>query len=485
VVVGAPMRSRRLVRWFDERLGAAPLLRKALRYVFPDHWSFMLGEIALYAFAVLVATGIYLTFFFDASNRPGIYTGSYAPLHGVEVSQAFDSVMRISFDTNAGLLIRQTHHWAADIFLAAITVHLLRVFFTGAFRKPRDVNWYVGVTMLVLALVEGFFGYSLIDDLLSGMGLAIAYSVAMSIPLVGANLAFLFFGGQFPTAHDLFPRMYILHVLILPIAIATLIAVHLGIIIRQHHSQFPGPGRTERNVVGTPMWPGYALRSIGLLLAVAGVLFLLGGLVQINPIWEWGPYHTWLSTNGAQPDWYLGWLIGALRLTVPFEPHIGGATLVPNPFWGGVLFPTLVFAFMYAWPAIERRLTGDWGRHDLLERPRDNPMRTAVGAATFTAVLIVFAAGSFDQVYYRFGIPYEGQIWFWRFGVFVVPAIVFFLVRRVCRDLKAAGVHPLRGWAGTVVRRTPDGGYAATAAEPETPGPHSNRAPTGSTPADR
>jgi ubiquinol-cytochrome c reductase cytochrome b subunit len=461
------MRSRRLVKWFDDRLGAAPFLRKALRYVFPDHWSFMLGEIALYAFVVLVATGIYLTFFFEPSNRLTVYTGGYGPLHGLEVSQAFDSVMRISFDTNAGLMIRQTHHWAADVFLAAITVHLLRVFFTGAFRKPRDVNWYIGVTMLGLALVEGFFGYSLVDDLLSGQGIAIAYSVAMSIPGVGADVSFLFFGGQFPTGHDLFPRMYILHVLVVPIVLATLIAAHLGIIMRQHHSQFPGPGRTERNVVGTPMWPGYAVRSIGLMLAVAGVLFLLGGLVQTNPIWEWGPYHTWLSTNGAQPDWYLGWLIGSLRLVLPFEPQIGSATIVPNPFWGGALFPTLVFGFMYSWPAIERRITRDWRRHDLLERPRDNPMRTAVGAAAFTWVAIVFVAGSLDQVYFRLNVPYEGQVWFWRFGVFVLPAVVFFLVRRVCRDLRATETHPLRGWSGTVVRRRPDGGYEPVAADEE------------------
>jgi ubiquinol-cytochrome c reductase cytochrome b subunit len=439
------------VRWLDERVGATPLMKKALRYVFPDHWSFMLGEIALYAFVVLVGTGIYLTFFFEPSSHTIVYGGGYAPLHGLEMSQAYASVLHLSLDVNGGLLIRQTHHWAADVFVAAIV--------TGAFRKPRDLNWMVGVTMLGLALVEGFFGYSLIDDLLSGMGLAIAYSTFMAIPGVGANATFLFFDGQFPGGPDFFPRMYILHVLILPIAIATLIAVHLGIIMRQHHSQFPGPGRTERNVVGTPMWPGYALRSIGLLLTVAGVLFLLGGLVQVNPIWEWGPYHIYTSTNGAQPDWYLGWLIGGLRLMPAFEPQIGSATIIPNPFWGGLLFPTAVFAFMYAWPAIERRITRDWRRHDLLERPRDNPMRTAVGAAVLTWVGLVFTAGALDRIYFRLNIPYEGQVWFWRFGSVLLPVLVFFVTRRVCRDLKAAERHPLRGWWGTVVRRAPSGGY--------------------------
>jgi ubiquinol-cytochrome c reductase cytochrome b subunit len=213
--------------------------------------------------------------------------------------------------------------------------------------------------------------------------------------------------------------------------------------------------------VGTPMWPGYALRSIGLLLCVSGVLFLLGGLVQINPIWEWGPFHVYSSTNGAQPDWYLGWLIGGMRLVPAFEPQIGSATIVPNPFWGGLLFPTAVFVFLYLWPALERRITHDWRRHELLDRPRDNPMRTAVGAAVLTWVAFVFTAGSLDRIYFQLNVPYEGQIWFWRFGAFVLPVIVFFIVRRVCRELQATDRHPLRGWWGTVVRRTPDGGYEA------------------------
>jgi ubiquinol-cytochrome c reductase cytochrome b subunit len=453
--------TRRLVGWLDERVGAGSFLRKALRYVFPDHWSFMLGEIALYAFVVLVATGIYLTFFFEPSSHTLVYHGGYEPLQGMLVTDAYASVVHLSLDVKGGLLLRQTHHWAADVFVAAIVVHLLRVFFTGAFRKPRDINWMVGVTMLGLALVEGFFGYSLIDDLLSGMGLAIAYSTFMSIPGIGGQATTLFFDGQFPGGPDFFPRMYILHVLILPIAIATLIAIHLTIIVRQHHSQFPGPGRTERNVVGTPMWPGYALRSIGLMLCVAGMLFLLGGLVQINPIWEWGPFHVYSSTNGAQPDWYLGWLIGGLRLVPAFEPQIGSATIVPGPFWGGLLFPTIVFVFMYLWPALERRIMGDWRRHELLDRPRDNPMRTAVGAALLTWVALVFSAGALDRIYFQLNVPYEGQVWFWRFGSVLLPVVVFFLVRRVCRELQGSDRHPLRGWWGTVVRRTPEGGYRA------------------------
>ena len=293
---------RRATRFLDERAGAAPFLRKALRYVFPDHWSFLLGEIALYSFVVLVLTGIYLTLFFEPSLKDTVYHGSYEPLQGQKMSEAYRSVVDISFKVKAGLLIRQTHHWAADVFVVAIVLHLLRVFFTGAFRKPRDLVYYVGLSMLMLALLEGFLGYSLVDDLLSGMGLAIAYSVVMSVPIVGASLAVLVWGGGYPGIPSFEGRMYIAHVFLLPLAIAVLLSLHLLLVVARHHTQFPGPNRTARRVVGLPMVPGYVPRTLGLAFGVAAVLVLLGGLVQINPIWQWGPYSVANGTNGAQPD---------------------------------------------------------------------------------------------------------------------------------------------------------------------------------------
>jgi ubiquinol-cytochrome c reductase cytochrome b subunit len=466
------------VAFVDERLGAAQGARKALRYVFPDHWSFMLGEMALYCFVVLVVTGVYLALYFEPSRATTVYTGVYGPLRGETMSLAYESVLHISLSVEGGLLIRQAHHWAADIFLAAIVVHLMRVFFTGAFRKPRDINWAVGVTMLGMALLEGFLGYSLIDDLLSGMGLVIAYSVAMSLPFVGSHLTVLLFGDAWPGGPELWPRMFITHVLLLPMAIAALIALHLAIIVRQHHTQFRGRRRTETNVVGTPMWPGYALRSLGLFAAVAAVVFLLGGLVQINPIWEWGPYHTYLGTNGAQPDWYLGWLIGGLRLMPPFEPHLWGYTIAPNPFWGGALFPTVVFLTLYAWPAIDRRLTGDRRVHHLLDLPRDNPRRTAIGAAFLAWVVAVFALGSLDRVAFALSVPYEGQVWFWRFGAVLLPLVVYAVARRVAAELRRGRAHVLRGWYGQAVERTPSGGFTALppgAAEDEAATPDAER----------
>jgi ubiquinol-cytochrome c reductase cytochrome b subunit len=457
----------RLARWNEQRYGAAKGIKWVLRYVFPDHWSFLLGEIALYSFVVLVGTGIFLTLYYVPGDSQVIYHGPYALLNGEQMSEAYRSVLDLSISVPAGLLFRQVHHWAADVFVAAIVLHLCRIFFTGAYRKPRDVNYYVGLLMLMLAILEGFAGYSLGDDLLSGMGLAIAYSVAFSIPLIGAQLGYLVWGGPFPGSSAFLPRLEIVHVLLIPAVLAVLITIHLVTIMRQHHSQFPGPGRRERNVVGTPLWPAYALRSIGLMLAVAAVLFLVGGLIQINPIWQWGPYHPYLSENGAQPDWYIGWLIGALRLMPNLEPAIGSHTIIPNPFWGGAFFPLVVFGVMFAWPSLERRFTGDHRRHDLLDRPRDRPVRTAIGAAFLSWVVIVFAVGSTDRLFVQLHISYSAQIHFWRVGVWVLPIIVFLLTRNACRSLQRTGTHPLRAWQGVVVSRRPDGAAEVVAESQE------------------
>jgi len=435
-VGGAARVIARAVRFLDSRAGAAPALRKALRYVFPDHWSFLLGEIALYTFIVLVATGVFLTLFFEPDLSNTVYHGTYAPLDGVHMSRAYKSAVDLSFDVKAGLLMRQTHHWAANVFIVAIVLHVWRVFFTGAFRKPRELVWYVGVVMLMLALLEGFLGYSLVDDLLSGMGLAIAYSVVLSIPFVGGNLGLLLWGGPFPGPPHFEPRIYIAHVLLLPIAIGVLLTLHIALIAARHHTQFGGRTRNEARVVGLPAFPGYAPRSIAIGFAVAAVLFLLGGLVQINPIWLWGPYDVAQATNGAQPDWYLGWLIGGLRLMPGFDVTIGDYTLVPNAFWGGALFPLLVFGFLFAWPTIERRVTGDRGYHNLLDRPRDNPWRSAVGCAFVTWIAAVFFAGSADRVYASYGISYAAQIWFWRAAAILGPFVVFFVVRRLLTELR-------------------------------------------------
>jgi len=433
----------RVARAVDDRLGAAPWARKALDHVFPDPWSFMLGEAAAYAFLVLVATGTYLTFFYSASSTEVVYSGAYGPLDGVSMSSAYHSVVHISFDVRAGLVVRQMHHWAALVFIGLIVVHACRIFFTGAFRRPREMNWFVGITLLVLALANGFAGYSMVDDLLSGIGLRIAYSIGESVPVVGRWLVTSFFGGRFP-GNGVLGRLYILHVLVIPLLIVGLLSVHLAMIWRQKHTQFPGPGRTERNVVGSHLYPTYAARSISLLFAVAAALALLGGLAQINPVWLWGPYEPGATTTAAQPDWYVGWLEGALRLFPPWEVHAFGYT-IPNPFFPGVLMPTLFFLGMYAYPFLERRLTHDQAAHELLDRPRDHPARTAFGAGVLAYFVVIFVAGSQDIIASTTGISVQAIVWFLRTMVFVLPAVVAFVAWSWCRGLAAVSLPPEPG----------------------------------------
>jgi ubiquinol-cytochrome c reductase cytochrome b subunit len=353
------------------------------------------------------------------------------------MTEAYHSVLNISFSVRAGLLIRQTHHWAADVFVAAILLHLLRIFFTGAYRKPRELTYVLGLSILGVSLLEGYLGYSLVDDLLSGMGLAIGYAVAVSIPFVGGNLAELIWDGPFPGTHAFFSRMYIAHVFLFPALIAVLLTAHLALVALRHHTQFKaGPRQTERKIVGVPTFPGQTPRSLGLFLITAGVLFLLGGLAQINPIWLWGPYHTYSSTNGAQPDWYLGWLIGALRLMPGWDFVVGRYTVIPNPFWGGVLFPLGVFGFLLSWPWVERRfVTHDYGYHNLLQRPRDAPVRTGIGVGVFTFVAMIFVAGAADRIDVLFGWSYTSQIWTYRIAIWLVPLAVGVLAHRVCVEL--------------------------------------------------
>ncbi len=427
------------VRFIDERTAAAPLLRKGLRYLFPDHWSFLLGEVALYAFIVLIATGVYLTLFFDPSTAKTVYHGPYTPLDGQTMSAAYKSVMDISFTYKAGLLIRQTHHWAADVFIAAMAIHLMRVFFTGAYRKPRELTWIIGLILLFTSLLEGYLGYSLVDDLLSGMGLAIGYGVGLSLPVIGGPLTLGIFGAPFPGKPELWSRMFIAHVLLIPLLLATLIGIHLALIAARHHTQFRESRRhTERRIVGVPLFPGQTPRSLALMFFVAGILFLLGGLIQINPIWQWGPFEPWLGTNGAQPDWYLGWLIGALRLMPSFDLTVSHFTLVPNPFWGGVLFPLLVLGVLLSFPWIERRLSRDYGVHNLLDRPRDAPTRTAFGLAFLSWVFLIFAFGAADRIFVLAGLSYDTQLYIFRIAIWVVPPILFFIVRQLCRQLQHA-----------------------------------------------
>ncbi len=438
---------RRLLGWLDDRVGGARFGSKALEKVFPNHWTFLLGEIALYCFVILVLTGVYLTFFFEPSTREVVYDGDYAPLQGVEMSAAYASSLAISFEVRAGLVMRQMHHWAALLFVASMSVHLMRVFFTGAFRRPRELNWIIGLTLLVLGIGNGFFGYSLLDDLLSGTGVRVAYATALSIPLIGPDLAFAVFGGEFPD-ESIIPRFYTLHVLILPAIIGLLVAVHLALVWRQRHTQYPGGPRREDNVVGIRAWPGFAMKAAGLMFVTSAVVAALGGLAQINPIWTYGPFRSTEAvaavTSASQPDWYMGWIDGALRLFPGWETRIGGY-MIPNPFYPGVLLPTLAFGVLYLWPWIEARYRKDREPHNLLERPRDAPLRTAIGAAGLAGFVVLFFAGSNDVIAGAFELGPESVTNAFRVLFVVAPLVTFFVTRKICRDLQRSGAKPLQG----------------------------------------
>jgi ubiquinol-cytochrome c reductase cytochrome b subunit len=428
--------TRRLLRWFDERLGTNRFLRSATAKVFPDHWSFLFGEIAMYCFIILVLTGVYLSFFFSASPKEVIYQGSYSPLRGVRMTEAYESTIRLSFDVRAGLVFRQIHHWAALVFVGAIVVHLCRIFFTGAFRKPRELNWVIGITLLLLVIGNGFFGYSLPDDLLSGTGLRIMYSIVLGIPVIGTWIAFLLFGGEFP-AESILARMFVLHILVIPALIAVVMGAHLAVVWRQKHTQFPGPGRTEDNVVGSQLWPSYTAKSIGLFTGLLAVLCLLGGVAQINPVWLYGPFEPASVTTAAQPDWYVGWLEGALRLAPGWRTTIFGYP-ISELFWPAVLFPGLTFALLFAWPFLEARLTHDVAMHQLLDRPRDRPARTALGCGVLTFYLVLFVAGSQDIIAQHTSLGIPTVTWALRVLLVVLPFFVAAAAWRLCRELRAA-----------------------------------------------
>jgi ubiquinol-cytochrome c reductase cytochrome b subunit len=448
------------VGWLDDRLGLAGVAKKNLRKVFPEHWSFMLGEIALWSFVVLLLTGVFLTLWFQPSMTEVHYHGSYAPFNGLEMSSAYKSTLDISFDIRGGLLIRQIHHWAAALFIAAMLVHMLRVFFTGAYRKPREINWLIGVGLLSLGLIEGFAGYSLPDDLLSGTGLRFVDGLLRSIPLVGSYLEFFIFGGEFP-GDIIIPRLYMAHILLIPALLLGLIGAHMLLLIYHKHTQWPGPGRTENNVVGYPMLPVYAAKAGGFFFVVFGFTALMGALLQINPIWAYGPYNPSEVTAGSQPDWYMGFSEGAVRLMPGWEFTLFNYTWSMNVFIPAVGALTGLFVVLGAWPFLEKWITGDDRDHHLLERPRNAPVRTALGVAGMTAYAVLWIGGGNDIIATKFHMDIYAITWVLRIGLFVFPVIAFMVTKRICIGLQRADANRiLHGYETGVIERTPDGGFS-------------------------
>jgi ubiquinol-cytochrome c reductase cytochrome b subunit len=445
---------------FANRFRVVGWVQKSLKKVFPDHWSFFLGELALYSFIILVITGTYLAFFFKPSLALVHYHGSYTKLTNLEMSEAYDSTLQISFDVRGGLLVRQIHHWAALIFVAAIGIHMIRIFLTGAFRRPREVNWMIGVMMFALAAAEGFLGYSLPDDDLSGTGLRIAASVVESIPVIGTYLMFFLFGGQFPGTVWVH-RFYIMHVFIIPGLLTALIGAHLAIIWHQGHTQWPGKKQRENNEVGDPMFPVFMAKTGALFLFVFGVIAALATFFQINPVWLWGPYSPAIVSSNSQPDWYIGFMEGSLRLMPGVVSNVGGHTFVWNVFIPAVLLPAGFFILAGLYPIFEEWLTGDLRHHQILDRPRNAPNRTALGIAVIAMGGDLLAAGGDDVITNWLNLNLFDVVWFFRIGFFVFPVMAYLIAKHVCLAMQRSDRHRLRAGTEFGIASQAGGGYTA------------------------
>jgi ubiquinol-cytochrome c reductase cytochrome b subunit len=446
--------------WVDDRVGLAGIAKKQVRKIFPDHWSFMLGEIALWSFVVLLLTGTFLTLWFKPSMGEVVYNGSYDQLRGVNMSEAYASSLYLSFDVRGGLLMRQIHHWSAMLFIAAMFVHMMRIYFTGAFRKPRELNWVIGCLLLLLGSLEGFTGYSLPDDLLSGTGLRAAGGFILAIPVVGTYISFFLFGGEFP-GDAIIPRLYTAHVLLIPAVLAALVGLHMLLLVYQKHTQYAGPGRTNDNVVGYPMMPVYAAKAGGFFFIVFGISALMGGLMSINPVWRYGPYDPSQVTAGSQPDWYMGWPDGALRIMPGWETHLFGFTLSWNVLLPIIVLPGVMFTILLMLPFIENWITGDKRDHHLLQRPRNAPTRTATMVALMTFIGLLWAAGGNDILAIKFNLNINYITYFMRVMVFAGPVIAFLITRRWCIALQRADqARLLHGYESGVIMRSPEGAYA-------------------------
>ena len=462
-VAAAPSRGARFTgaaaNYIDERTSISGLVKELGRKVFPDHWSFMLGEVALYSFVVILLSGTFLTFFFQPSMAEVTYQGSYVPLKGIQMSAAYASSLDISFDVRGGLLFRQIHHWAALLFIAAIGLHMLRVFFTGAFRKPREINWFIGFVLFVLAMAEGFTGYSLPDDLLSGNGLQIINGIIKGIPVVGTWISYLLFGGEFPGT-TLVAMFYSIHILLLPAILVAALGAHLLLMIVNKHTQFAGPGRTNDNVVGVPIMPIFAAKAGGFFFVVFGVIVLIASFFTINPIWTYGPYDPSPVSAGTQPDWYIGFADGMLRLIPPgWEVVWFNHTYSFNI----IVITVILIAFLAivaTYPFVEAWITGDKREHHIAERPRNAPTRTAIGAAGVTFYAILWAAASSDLMATHFKVTIEGVIHVLQVLFFIGPVIAFFITKRVCLGLQKKDREiALHGFESGRIVRLPGGEY--------------------------
>jgi cytochrome b-561 len=402
-------RLTRLYGWVDDRLdltAAQSVLGKA----FPAEDSFLLGEVALFCFLLLVFSGVFLGFFFEPSITEVEYEGSVAEYQGEELPESFVSVLNITYDVPFGMLIRRMHHWAAHLMVASMALHMLRVFFTGAYRNPREPNWLVGTGLAGVTMFAAYTGYALPFDEFASTAVGIGYNVTLSVPLVGETLAHLAFGGSFPSSATI-PRFYFLHVLVLPAVIAGLIGVHMLILVRQKHTEarrdedVPAPdtdrddataadgGRVARDddsvVVGLPAVPNQVAVSAVVFFLTLATLSLLAGFLPVHNIAEYGPNDPASTPSLIMPDWFLMWGYGFLKLTPSWVSFDVLGVHISAEFVGGLALPAVVFGVVALWPFIDSE---DEPVHFTAD-PLDRPFQTGVGVAGVVFVMLASIAG--------------------------------------------------------------------------------------------
>src|SRR5215472_8795052 len=435
-----------------ERSGTRRVLQPLSRVIFPDHWSQVFGEVALCCFIILVITGVPLMFWFQPSTTEVVYHGSYVPLRGVRMSQAFASTLGVSFDVRGGLLIRQIHHWASDLFLAAVMAHIIRVFIHGGYRRPGESNWLIGVALFALAMAEGLVGNWLPGDMLSGTGVRVMDGILLSVPLIGSYLAFWLFGGEFP-GHVITGRLYALHVAVIPGLMLALVAGHLLLTYRhrRRHRHRHTRVRSPRRLMA---------RTGAVFLATLAIVTLLAAVAQIDPVWLYGPYTPVSASAGSGPEFYLGMIEGAVRIMPGWEWNLLGHTLTFSVVIPAVVLPGVFFTAAAVWPYLERWITGDLTEHHVRDRPRDAPARTAIAMAVITFWGILWAEGADDIIADHLHLSLELITQIARFAVLIGPVAAYLVTRRVCLGLQRRDLDErTRGVPTGIIRQLPSGGY--------------------------
>ena len=422
----------RLATWMDERTRARAVFAHLRGRVTPERWTGLLWQVVVHSFVVVAITGVFLMFFYDPSSTPVVYDGSYQPLQGVEMSRALESTLQLSFDVRGGLLVRQLHNWGSSLMIAALIVHILSVFFTGAFRKPRELTWVALFLILFVAMATGLTGSVLPDDLLSSNSLAVLDGVLKSIPFVGAWLSALIFQGSFPSGA--ISTFYPLHVIVLPAVLAALI-LFVGV-------------------------RGLLARAGGMFFIVVGLLTAISALVTVNPVATYGPADPGNASAGSGAVWYLAFLDGAQRL-VPsgwefewLDRTWTLSVLVPVTISGLFLFAGLLYPFAEGW------ITNDKRMHLVPDRLRNMPTRTAIGVAAMVFYGVLWAAAGSDVIALTFRLTGEGVILTLQLLLLAGPPLAFILTKRVCLALQRKDRDiALHGFETGRIVRLPGGEY--------------------------